>query len=50
LAPYRLRSEGRASLIFGYATLAERTIAEGIEVLAEAMAQRSVPRSPVEKV
>ena len=38
LAPYRLSHEGRAGLIFGYATLDERAIAEGVEVLAEVAA------------
>jgi GntR family transcriptional regulator/MocR family aminotransferase len=37
LAPYRISCAGRAGLIFGYATLGERTIAEGIETLAEAI-------------
>ena len=39
LAPYRLSGAGRAGLIFGYATLSERTIAEGVELLAEAIAE-----------
>jgi GntR family transcriptional regulator/MocR family aminotransferase len=34
LAPYRMSSGGRGGLIFGYATLSERAIAEGIAVLA----------------
>src|SRR4051812_13140015 len=38
LAPYRIRRDGRPGLIFGYATLDERTIAEGIELLAEEIA------------
>ena len=37
LAPYRIAREGRPGLIFGYATLDERAIAEGIEILAEAI-------------
>jgi GntR family transcriptional regulator/MocR family aminotransferase len=38
LAPYRLAHEGRPGLIFGYATLDERAITEGVEVLAEVVA------------
>jgi GntR family transcriptional regulator/MocR family aminotransferase len=38
LGPYRISSEGREGLIFGYATLSERTITEGVEILAEAIA------------
>ena len=38
LAPYRVSCEGRAGLIFGYATLGERTIVEGVEILAEVIA------------
>ncbi len=37
LAPYRISSEGRPGLIFGYATLGERALAEGTEILAEAI-------------
>ena len=39
LAPYRIGGEGRPGLIFGYATLAERVLAEGIEILAEAISE-----------
>jgi GntR family transcriptional regulator/MocR family aminotransferase len=38
LAPYRISGEGRPGLIFGYATLAERQLDEGIVILAEAIA------------
>ncbi|HEY0449095.1 PLP-dependent aminotransferase family protein [Actinophytocola sp.] len=38
VSPYRLSSRGRDGLIFGYASLSERTIAEGIDVLAEVVA------------
>jgi GntR family transcriptional regulator/MocR family aminotransferase len=34
LSPYRISSEGDGGLIFGYATLSERTITEGIGILA----------------
>jgi GntR family transcriptional regulator/MocR family aminotransferase len=37
LTPYRISSDGRGALIFGYATLRERTIVEGVEILAEAI-------------
>jgi GntR family transcriptional regulator/MocR family aminotransferase len=37
LAPYRISCPGRPGLIFGYATLGERALAEGIEILAEAI-------------
>jgi GntR family transcriptional regulator/MocR family aminotransferase len=38
IAPYRIASEGRGGLIFGYATLSERMIAEGVELLAGVVA------------
>jgi GntR family transcriptional regulator/MocR family aminotransferase len=38
LAPYRLEAEGRPGLIFGYATLPERTLSTGVALLAEAIA------------
>ena len=37
LAPYRISGAGRPGLIFGYATLGERTIAAGTTILAEAI-------------
>jgi GntR family transcriptional regulator/MocR family aminotransferase len=39
LAPYRISHEGRGGLIFGYATLSEPAIAEGVDVLADAVAE-----------
>jgi GntR family transcriptional regulator / MocR family aminotransferase len=39
LAPYRISCEGRPGLIFGYATLGERALAEGTEMLAEAISE-----------
>jgi DNA-binding transcriptional MocR family regulator len=46
---YRISSDGRGGLIFGYATLSERTIVEGVEILAEAIAdvrpQAALPMS-----
>ena len=39
LAPYRVSHEGRPGLIFGYATLDERTIGEGVDVLADVVAE-----------
>jgi GntR family transcriptional regulator/MocR family aminotransferase len=39
LAQYRVAGRGRAALLFGYATLSERTIVEGIETLADAIAE-----------
>ncbi|MGH2967512.1 MAG: PLP-dependent aminotransferase family protein [Solirubrobacteraceae bacterium] len=38
LAPYRIADNGRPGLIFGYATLAERTLTEGVDTLAEVIA------------
>jgi len=35
VAPYRIASQGPGGLIFGYATLDERLIEEGVEILAE---------------
>jgi GntR family transcriptional regulator/MocR family aminotransferase len=35
VGPYRMSSGGPGGLIFGYSTLSERTITEGIGVLAE---------------
>jgi GntR family transcriptional regulator / MocR family aminotransferase len=37
LSPYRISRDGRPGLIFGYATLGERVLIEGIEILAEAI-------------
>jgi GntR family transcriptional regulator/MocR family aminotransferase len=37
LAPYRISGDGRPGLIFGYAALSERAIAEGVGLLAEAI-------------
>ena len=37
LAPYRVSCEGRPGLIFGYATLDERVLDEGIQILAEVL-------------
>ena len=37
VAPYRISGPGRGGLIFGYATLGERAIAEGIDLLATAI-------------
>jgi GntR family transcriptional regulator/MocR family aminotransferase len=39
LSQYRVSGDGREGLIFGYATLAERTIVEGVEILAKAVAE-----------
>ena len=39
LAPYRIAQGGRPGLIFGYATLDERAIEEGVAVLADVVAQ-----------
>lgn len=42
LEPYRISSDSskaRGALFFGYATLPERTIVEGVEILAEAIAE-----------
>ncbi len=39
LAPYRIAHEGRPGLLFGYATLDEGAIAEGVDVLAEVVAE-----------
>ncbi len=37
VAPYRISSPGRGGLIFGYASLGERVIAEGIDLLSSAI-------------
>ena len=37
VAPYRISGPGRGGLIFGYATLGERAIAQGIDLLASAI-------------
>jgi GntR family transcriptional regulator/MocR family aminotransferase len=39
VAPYRIASDGPSGLIFGYATLNERMIAEGVGILAEVVAE-----------
>ena len=38
LAPYRLSGDGPGGLIFGYATLSDRAIVEGVDLLAAALA------------
>ncbi|MGH3476733.1 MAG: PLP-dependent aminotransferase family protein, partial [Nocardioidaceae bacterium] len=38
VGPYRLSHPGRDGLIFGYSSLNERTITEGIGLVAEAVA------------
>jgi GntR family transcriptional regulator/MocR family aminotransferase len=38
LGQYRISSDGRGALLFGYATLSERAIVEGVAILAEAIA------------
>jgi GntR family transcriptional regulator / MocR family aminotransferase len=38
VAPYRIDSHGPGGLIFGYATLSERLIAEGVDILADVVA------------
>jgi GntR family transcriptional regulator/MocR family aminotransferase len=48
LAPYRLSGAGRPGLIFGYATLDEATIRNGIAVLADAI--RAVARGRANRV
>jgi GntR family transcriptional regulator/MocR family aminotransferase len=37
VGPYRLNGSGRGGLIFGYATLSERAMDEGVAMLAEAI-------------
>jgi GntR family transcriptional regulator/MocR family aminotransferase len=37
IAPYRISPPGPAGLIFGYATLSERELTEGVEILAAAI-------------
>ena len=37
VAPYRFRPAGPGGLIFGYASLSERAIAEGVGLLADAV-------------
>jgi GntR family transcriptional regulator / MocR family aminotransferase len=37
--PYRFTSTGPGGLIFGYASLSERAITEGVTLLAEAVAE-----------
>jgi GntR family transcriptional regulator / MocR family aminotransferase len=39
VAPYRIDSQGPGGLIFGYATLDERLIEEGVEILAEVVGE-----------
>jgi GntR family transcriptional regulator/MocR family aminotransferase len=34
VTPYRLATEGPGGLIFGYANLSERTVVEGVALLA----------------
>jgi GntR family transcriptional regulator/MocR family aminotransferase len=39
VGPYRFSGAGQAGLIFGYASLSERAITEGIDLLADAVAE-----------
>jgi GntR family transcriptional regulator/MocR family aminotransferase len=39
VTPYRLRPAGPGGLIFGYATLTERAITDGVAALADAVAE-----------
>jgi GntR family transcriptional regulator/MocR family aminotransferase len=44
VSPFRLRTAGPGGLIFGYATLTERAIADGVAILAEAVTEVRGPR------
>ena len=46
LARYRIGGEGRPGLIFGYAALSERAIAEGVRLLAQAIVASDSANSP----
>jgi GntR family transcriptional regulator / MocR family aminotransferase len=46
IAPYRISGQGDQGLLFGYAGLTERTIAEGIGLLAEVIAALRAGREP----
>jgi GntR family transcriptional regulator / MocR family aminotransferase len=39
VTPYRISHPGPGGLIFGYATVNEQTIAEGVDILARVMAE-----------
>jgi GntR family transcriptional regulator/MocR family aminotransferase len=39
VAPYRFTSTGPGGLIFGYASLSDRAITEGVDLLADAVAE-----------
>jgi GntR family transcriptional regulator/MocR family aminotransferase len=39
VAPYRIASQGPGGLIFGYATLDERLIEEGVGILADVVGE-----------
>jgi GntR family transcriptional regulator / MocR family aminotransferase len=45
LAPYRLSNEGRGGVIFGYATLDERTLRRGVKILAQVVDELRRPRA-----
>jgi GntR family transcriptional regulator/MocR family aminotransferase len=40
VGPYRISNPGRGGLIFGYATVGERAITEGVARLARAIDER----------
>jgi GntR family transcriptional regulator / MocR family aminotransferase len=46
IAPYRISGEGDQGLLFGYAGLTERTIAEGIGLLAEVIRRCGPAENP----
>jgi GntR family transcriptional regulator/MocR family aminotransferase len=47
LAPYWISSPGRPGLIFGFATLDEHEIVEGVETLADALADVAAPNGAI---
>jgi GntR family transcriptional regulator / MocR family aminotransferase len=46
IQPYRLAARGRAGLVFGYGSLSEHAITEGIDILASAVATLRRPAAP----
>ena len=46
VGPYRISRPGPGGLIFGYATVSEHTIAEGVDILARVMAELQPAPSP----
>jgi GntR family transcriptional regulator / MocR family aminotransferase len=44
VGPYRITNPGPGGLIFGYATVSEQAIAEGVQILARVIGEQRPPQ------